>query len=225
MKEHSEEKGRYGLRYQDMTPEELDYYREFWQEPAPDPQFVVTSQSAASARVRMLTGISFSLLLLGLLLALVPLTLSYPQWSLPGLALAALALISLLLTRRRYFSWLRPDGQMPLPRSTSRRLWLPHFLTAVGLLTAVAGSTAVPKIYAETEETLRRNYVLLWQESGMFLVLVGALTYGLVALSLYTAEDTDESILRPTDYAEKQRQKDRGRKNEDFYDSSWLSGR
>ena len=227
MADESVPKGKYGLRYEDMTEEELEYYREFWQEPAPDPQFVVTSHSSATARVRMLTGLSFTVLLLGLLAALTPLILGHLWWALPGLAVAVLALVVLLLTRRRYFRWLRPDGEAPLPRPTSRWLWLPHLMTLVGVLAAVAGSTVVPEIYADAEDTLRRNYVLLWQESGMFLVLLGALAYGLITLSLYTAEDLDESIIRPTDYAEKQREKDRtrGRRDDDFYDSNWLSGR
>lgn len=227
MADDSARKGKYGLRFEDMTPEELDYYREFWQEPAPDPQFVVTNHSSAAARVRMLTGLSFTGLLIGLLVAFTPLFLGHLWWSLPGLVLAVLALVVLLLTRRRYFRWLRPDGERPLPRPKSRWLWLPHILTGVGLLTAVAGSTVVPEIYAEVEGTMRRNYILLWQESGMFLILIGALAYGLIALSLYTQDDTDERVIRPTNYAEKQREKDkaRGRRDDDFYDSDWLSGR
>lgn len=220
-------RGKYGLRFEDMSAEELEYYREFWQEPAPDPQFVVTESSSAEARVRMLTGLSFTVLLLGLLAAGAALLAGAIWWALPGLVVAGVGLVVLLLARRRYFRWLRPDGAAPLPRPKSRWFWVGHVLVAVGLLAAVAGSTLVPEMYAGVDENLRRNYVLVWQESGMFLALLGALAYGIVALSAYSKEDLDESIIRPTDYAEKQLEKDlaRGRKDDDFYDSSWLSGR
>lgn len=227
MAEDSQKATRFGLRYEDMSEEELEYYREFWQEPAPDPQFLITDHSSAQARVRMLTGLSFTLLLVGLLASSPALTTGVLWWGLPGLVLTALALLLLVLVRRRYFAWLRPDGEAPLPRAKSRWFWLAHSLFLAGLLAAVWGSVGVPALNAELDDNLRRNYVMLWQESGMFLILLSALAYGLVALSAYSTEDTDESIIRPTDFAEKLEEKDRarGRRPDSFYDSDWLSGK
>lgn len=220
-----EEPGKYGLRYEDMSAEELEYYREFWQPPAPDPDYTTTEGTVYAARLRMLTGMLFILLLVCLFLAAVPWVLGQPLLSIPGAIATFVTLGCLILVRRRSFSWLRAPGQEPIRSPHSRWFIFAHTLLVLGILATLVSFTVIPVIYAQVDPVLRRNYVILWNEIGFFGLLLAALAYGITALAAYSPADDSEEIIRPTDFEEKYP----SRKDDDdfggFYDSDWLRGK
>lgn len=227
------ENGKFGLRYSNMSEEELEYYREFWQEPERqegEPDYQIPQHTAVNARVRMATGLSFTLLLLGVLGSLIAFSFDNLLASVACGAVVAGALGLLIAVRRRLFASLRIPGQHPVQKNKKAKLfWIPHTLVMLGVIAGIISFTIIPEIYADAEPNLRRSYVLLWNEISMLGLLMGAVFYGVFALAVYTPEDPDDSIIRPTDYAEKQHEKDiaRGRRrdDDDFYDSSWISGK
>ncbi|WP_237243047.1 hypothetical protein [Rothia nasimurium] len=128
-----------------------------------------------------------------------------------------------------------PDSQRG-KRPRSRWYWLPHSLTILAVMLAVASFLVVPAIYSDATPELRRNYVIMWAELAFFFLLFAALLYGIFALSRFTDDDEgDERLMRPTDFAERlyEQELERGtdRKGWDgpgpggLYDSSWISGK
>lgn len=129
-----------------------------------------------------------------------------------------------------------PDSQRG-KRPRSRWYWLPHSLTILAVILAVASFLVVPAIYSDATPELRRNYVIMWAELAFFFLLFAALLYGIFALSRFTDHDDedDERLMRPTDFAERlyeqELERGAGRKGGDgpglggLYDSSWISGK
>lgn len=122
-------------------------------------------------------------------------------------------------------------------RPRSRWYWLPHSLTTVAVLLAVASFLVVPAIYSDATPELRRNYVIMWAELAFFFLLFAALLYGIFALSRFTDHDDedDERLMRPTDFAERLYEQElergagrnggNGPSSDGLYDSSWISGK
>ncbi|WP_237199576.1 hypothetical protein [Rothia nasimurium] len=129
-----------------------------------------------------------------------------------------------------------PDAQQG-KRSRSRWYWLPHSLTIVAVILAVASFLVVPAIYSDATPELRRNYVIMWAELAFFFLLFAALLYGIFALSRFTDHDDedDDRLMRPTDFAERlyeqELERGTGRNGGNgpgvggLYDSSWISGK
>lgn len=122
-------------------------------------------------------------------------------------------------------------------RPRSRWYWLPHSLTILAVILAVASFLVVPAIYSDATPELRRNYVIMWAELAFFFLLFAALLYGIFALSRFTDHDDedDERLMRPTDFAERlyeqELERGTGRNGGNgpgaggLYDSSWISGK
>ena len=110
-----------------------------------------------------------------------------------------------MAVRRRLFAVLRAPGEEAVQRGEHSRWWLlPHLITVFGVGAVIASLTVVPVLYANVGEDLRRNYTVMWAEIGMTALIFAGLTYGMLALAVYTQKDEDERVLRPTDYAERQ---------------------
>lgn len=224
---------RFGLRFEDMSEQDRAYYSAFFQDPAPaegEPGYTVPAHRAVAARVRMYFGLSFTLFVVGLLCTLVPLFTGHLLLAGAGLLVVLVGLFLLIAVRRRRFASLRVPGQAPVAKNKKAKwFWFPHSLVLLGVASAIIAIAVVPYLFAPEDENLMRSHVAMWTEITLLLWLMAALFYGIFALAVYTPEDHDESIIRPTDYAERQLEKDlsRGikRGDDDFYDSSWISGR
>ncbi len=220
--------GKYGLRFADMTAQELEYYRQFWQ-PDRQRQEQAKQQEAArqrqevKARIRMANGLSFTLAAVGLLCTLIPLLAGHLWLAALGAALTLLGIGLLIAIRRRFFASLRLAGQEPTPKNGKAKWFiLPHLCVLAGLVTAVVAIVFVPQIFGSEPAQLIRSHAAMWSEITLLLWLLAALLYGLVALAAYTPEDSDESLIRPSGFEQLYpRQTD----DDDFYDSSWISGR
>lgn len=128
-------------------------------------------------------------------------------------------------------------GSQRSKQPRSRWYWLPHSLTIVAVILAVASFLVVPTIYSDATPELRRNYVIMWAELAFFFLLFAALLYGIFALSRFTDHDDedDERLMRPTDFAERlyEQELERGTVRNSgngpgvggLYDSSWISGK
>ena len=188
---------RYGLRFDQMDPEELEYYRPFWDAPKNTREHTVPDEVSAVLAVRARRRL---LNMMGLMIfaSALPATFAGTLLSLAGVG-------CWVAVRRRLFAVLRAPGEEAVQRGEHSRWWLlPHLITVFGVGAVIASFTVVPVLYANTGEDLRRNYTVMWAEIGMTALIFAGLTYGMLALAAYTQKDEDERVLRPTDYAERQ---------------------
>lgn len=174
---------------------------------------------------RMVRGLSFTLVLLGVLLG-TGLTAPDRPWAwaagsvlvLPGLA--GLAGVQ----TRRHPALRDPDLGDPsaAPQRSRPTLWLvPWSLLLLGAV-PLAGTFAVGPALAGTPRAgLVGEYVGVLVVSGMVLVVAAAIGFALVATVHLTVPDDDDSPLRPTGYAGHSSGGTPGR----LYDSEWIRGR
>lgn len=202
-----QQSGRYGLRFEQMSPEELEYYRPFWDTPKPEDPLTVPGEVAAllavRARRRLLNMLGLILLAVGLATAGAGLFTSTLAATMTGTVLCLAGIFGWVAVRRRLFSALRAPGEGAVRRGEHSRWWvLPHLITAAGVGAIIASFTLIPALYAEAEENLRRNHTVMWAEIGTTAIIFAGLIYGMLALVAYTQNDDDDRVLRPTDYAE-----------------------
>ena len=200
---------RYGLRFDQMDPEELEYYRPFWDAPKNTREHTVPDEVSAvlavRARRRLLNMMGLMILAVGLAIAGAGLFASTLPATFAGTLLSLAGVGCWVAVRRRLFAVLRAPGEEAVQRGEHSRWWLlPHLITVFGVGAVIASFTVVPVLYANTGEDLRRNYTVMWAEIGMTALIFAGLTYGMLALAAYTQKDEDERVLRPTDYAERQ---------------------
>ncbi|RLY94202.1 hypothetical protein EAE32_03025 [Kocuria tytonicola] len=183
--------------------------------PAPSPQERTATTRAAR---RMGRGLSFTVILLGLLvgLGLVAADVWF-GWVL-GVVLVVLGVLGYAVVQ---------TGALPVfqdPGGTARRSWsklwlIPAALLVPGLaclgMAFVVPSWLGPRVPAE----LLDDYILAFVVGGMTMVVGAGLGFGLVATARFTRPDDDDSPLRPTDYAERLREREDGG---DYYDSDWI---
>ncbi|MFW0178594.1 hypothetical protein [Rothia sp. CCM 9418] len=225
--------GKYGLRFDQMDEEELEYYREFWEIPQTpeDTNTVVSEQRLINAKMRMVSGLSFTVILIGLLSTTLGFLSSYLVAIVAGIVIVIVGATILMMARRRYTRLLGTSYRtLHIHRRHKRWFRIAHVLAVLGVLCAIASMSIIPKIFEHEEIALTRSHVVLWNELSLLFLLVAALIYGINFLSVYTPVDDDESIIRPTDYAQQRLAQDLAKDkkrhdDEDFYDSSWISGR
>ena len=107
-------------------------------------------------------------------------------------------------------------------RGSWSKLWLiPAALLVPGLV-CFAVAFVVPSWLGPTVPAdLLDDYVLAFVVGGMTMVVGAGLGFGLVATARFTRPDDDDSPLRPTDYAERLRERER-EDGGDYYDSDWI---
>lgn len=171
---------------------------------------------------RMARGLSFTLVMLGLLIGggLAALGSAW-GWAI-GALLVLPGLVGFAVVQAQLHPALR-DASVPPLRSRSR-LWLvPAGLLVLGAL-LLAGALGAQPLLAGTDRAHQvEEYVSVLVVSGMTLVVAAGLGFGLVAMASFTPVDDDDSPLRPTGYAERLRRPARG--PVDHYDSEWIRGR
>jgi hypothetical protein len=186
--------------------------------PRPDHGSTASPQAAR----RMARGLSFTLVLLGLLLGGGLTTLGHAWGWVVGALLGLPGLAGFVVVQAQLHPALR-DASVPPLRSRSKLWLIPSALLLLGLL-PLAGVFAVQPLLAGTAGAhLADEYVSVLVVSGMTLVVAAALGFGLVAMSAFTPVDDDDSPLRPTGYAERFRRPARG--PGDHYDSEWIHRR
>ena len=176
--------------------------------------------AVARAARRMGRGLSFTLIMLGLLtgLALVAMDMWF-GWVV-GAALAVLGVLGYVLVQTRALPVLRgPD--VPERRSWSK-LWLIPAALLVPGLACVGVAFVVPSwLGPSVPPELLDDYVLAFIVGGMTMIVGAGLGFGLVATARFTRPDDDDSPLRPTDYAQRLRERDRA-EGPPHYDSDWI---
>ena len=127
--------GRYGLRFENMSAEELEYYRPFWEE-KPDPDAVppeLIDHLKVRARRRLVNALSLIAVAVGVTLTLSGMLSSALYLSFPGALAFGAGIFGWVAVRRRLFAWLRLPGESALKRGERSRWWiLPHVLAAAG---------------------------------------------------------------------------------------------
>ena len=127
--------GRYGLRFENMSAEELEYYRPFWEE-KPDPDAVppeLIDHLKVRARRRLVNALSLIAVAVGVTLTLSGMLSGALYLSLPGAFAFGAGIFGWVAVRRRLFAWLRLPGESALKRGERSRWWiLPHVLAAAG---------------------------------------------------------------------------------------------
>lgn len=178
--------------------------------------------ASPQAARRMARGLSFTLVLLGLLLGGGLTALGHAWGWAVGAVLALPGLAGFSVVQAQLHPALRDASVRPL-RSRSKLWLIPSALLLLGLL-PLAGVFAVQPLLAGTDGAhLADEYVGVLVVSGMTLVVAAALGFGLVAMASFTPVDDDDSPLRPTGYAERLRRPSRG--PGDHYDSEWIHRR
>ncbi|MBM7052057.1 hypothetical protein [Rothia sp. ZJ1223] len=218
---------KYGLRFEELSAEDREFFRPFWEEPAPHPNFVVEEQRLVNARVRMATGLSFTLLMVSALVTAL-LALSGFFFTAGATAIAVgISLFLIIAVRRRLFKSLRlPGAPPPAKNAKARWFWLPHLLVIASVFSLITSFALVPTVFADPNPLVTRAWGIFFAELGMFGLLIAALAYGLIALAAFSPHDDDERIMRPTDFAEQLLERDlRKSEGDDFYDSDWITGK
>ncbi|MFF0990143.1 hypothetical protein [Kocuria nitroreducens] len=178
--------------------------------------------ASPQAARRMARGLSFTLVLLGLLLGGGLTALGHPWGWAVGALLALPGLAGFTVVQAQLHPALRDASARPL-RSRSKLWLIPSVLLLLGLV-PLAGVFAVqPLLVGTAGAHLADEYVSVLVVSGMTLVVAAALGFGLVAMASFTPVDDDDSPLRPTGYAERLREPLRG--PGDHYDSEWVHRR
>ena len=183
--------------------------------PAPSPQERTATTRAAR---RMGRGLSFTVILLGLLagLGLVAADVGF-GWVL-GAVLVVLGVLGYAVVQTGALPVFQDPGE-PARRSWSKLWLIPAALLVPGLvclgMAFVVPSWLGPRVPAD----LLDDYVLAFVVGGMTMVVGAGLGFGLVATARFTRPDDDDSPLRPTDYAERLREREDG---DDYYDSDWI---
>ena len=165
-------------------------------------------------------GLSFTVIMLGLLagLALVAMDLWF-GWVL-GAILVVLGVLGYALVQTRALPVFQDPGE-PERRSWSKLWLIPAVLLVPGFaclgMAFVVPSWLGPSVPAD----LLDDYVLAFIVGGMTMVVGAGLGFGLVATARFTRPDDDDSPLRPTDYADRLRERERGTGGT-HYDSDWI---
>ncbi|MFE7630303.1 hypothetical protein [Kocuria sp. NPDC057446] len=190
--------------------------------PRPAPSAARAPAASARAARRMARGLSFTLVLLGLLIG-GGLTALGQAWGWAVGALLALpGLAGFVVVQTQLHPALR-DASVPPLRSRSKLWLIPAVLLLLGLLPLAAVFAVQPLLAGTAGAHLADEYVSVLVVSGMTLVVAAALGFGLVAMASFTPADDDDSPLRPTGYAERLRRPARG--PADHYDSEWIHRR
>ena len=176
--------------------------------------------AATRAARRMGRGLSFTVIMLGLLagLGLVAMDLWF-GWVL-GAVLAVLGVLGYAVVQTRALPVFQ-DPDEPARGSWSKLWLIPAALLLPGLA-CLATAFVVPSwLGPRVPPDLLDDYVLAFVVGGMTMVVGAGLGFGLVATARFTRPDDDDSPLRPTDYAERLRERER-EDGGDYYDSDWI---
>lgn len=179
------------------------------------------SASPRAAR-RMARGLSFTFVMLGVLIG-GGLTALGSAWGWAAGALLVLpGLVGFVVVQAQLHPALR-DASVPPLRSRSRLWLIPSALLLLGTLLLAAVFGAQPVLTGTAREHLVDEYVSVLLVSGMSLVVAAGLGFGLVAMASFTPVDDDDSPLRPTGYAEDLRRSVPAPR--EHYDSEWIHRR
>lgn len=186
---------------------------------AASPSAEARAASSRAAR-RMGRGLSFTVVLLGLLVGLGLIAQgAWLGWVI-GAVLTVAGAAGYALVQTRALPIFR-DPTQPVRRAWSKLWLIPAALLLLGL-GCIATAFVVPSwLGPSVPADLLDDYILAFIVGGMTMIVGAGLGFGLVATSRLTRPDDDDSPLRPTDYAERLRDRDR-RDEGNYYDSDWI---
>lgn len=186
---------------------------------AASPSAEARAASSRAAR-RMGRGLSFTVVLLGLLVGLGLIAQgAWLGWVI-GAVLTVAGFAGYALVQTRALPIFR-DPTQPVRRAWSKLWLIPAALLLLGL-GCIATAFVVPSwLGPSVPADLLDDYILAFIVGGMTMIVGAGLGFGLVATSRLTRPDDDDSPLRPTDYAERLRDRDR-RDEGNYYDSDWI---
>ncbi len=170
---------------------------------------------------RMVRGLSFTLVLLGLLLGAGLAAAGAGRWAAAGLPLVLAGAAGFTAVQAQLHPALRDPGTAPL-RSRSKLWLIPAALLATGAACLAAVFAVGPAPAGTPEGALAEQWVSVLVVSGATLVVAAGLGAGLVATTSFTRPDDDDSPLRPTGYAEALRRRPAASAAE-LYDPGWVS--
>lgn len=185
--------------------------------PRPSPHAPAPPRAAR----RMARGLSFTLVLLGLLLTTGLTALGVDRAWAAGILPVLCGAAGFVAVQAQLHPSLRDPSAAPLRHRS--KLWLvPSALLLLGAAALGGALTVEPALGGTPRADQVAEWVSVLVVSGMTLVTASALGFGLVAMASLTPRDDDDSPLRPTGYAEQARQRRRGG---DHYDSTWIHRR
>lgn len=192
--------------------------------PAPRGDATVASPEARSAASRaarrMGRGLSFTVILLGALVGVGLTAIGLAAGWLVGIVLVFAGILGYILVQSRALPMFR-DPLVPPLRARSRLWLIPSALLLLGCAGIGAAFLVAPVLGGSVPAELLDDYALAFVVGGLTMVVGAGLGFGLVAMALFTRPDDDDSPLRPTDYAERTRHRDR-RTTRNYYDSDWI---
>lgn len=210
---HETERPRYGVR---LPGNETSTH------PAAPPPETPSQYRQVSPRAarRMGRGLSFTVILLGALVGLGLMAIGFAEGWLVGASLALLGALGYFMVQFQILALFRDPDAVAIRRRS--KLWLiPGALLVIGLLVIGASFLVEPVMGRSIPEDLVDDYILAFIVAGMTMVVGSGLGFGLVAMAVLTRPDDDDSPLRPTDYAERARERDRDARPS-YYDSDWI---
>lgn len=208
---HETERPRYGVR----VPGSGNSAHQASPPPETPSQYREVSPRAAR---RMGRGLSFTVILLGALVGLGLMAIGFAEGWVVGASLALLGALGYIMVQFQILTAFRDPDAVAIRRRS--KLWLiPGALLLIGLLGIGASFLVEPVMGSSIPEGLVDDYILAFIVAGMTMVVGSGLGFGLVAMAVLTRPDDDDSPLRPTDYAERARDRDA---RPSYYDSDWI---
>lgn len=168
---------------------------------------------------RMARGLSFTLVLLGVLLGTGLAALGHAWAWVAAVCLVLPGLVGFAGVQAQLHPALRDASARPL-RSRSKLWLIPWSLLLLGLLPLAGTFTVEPALAGTPRADLVGQYVSVLVVSGMALVVAAVIGFALVATVSLTVRDDDDSPLRPTGYAGRSP----GGVLGSHYDSEWIRG-
>lgn len=186
--------------------------------PAPDAE-PRTDPRDVAARRRAVRGLSFALVLLGILLASGMAAMGHPFLGAVGVLPALVGLSGFMAVHLGIPRPLRPTPNPP-PHPGRAWWWLPVTLLAMGLA-AILGAFVADASAPATGS----SWTMFWLVAGATLLTAAGLGFGLVAVSRLSVTDDDDAPLRRVDWSQEypRRYADSPRHPGGFYDSSWIT--
>lgn len=165
-------------------------------------------------------GLSFTVILLGVLVGLGLTATGVAHGWIVGLVLALLGIAGYACVQLQVLPALRDPDAVPV-RSWSKLWFIPAVMLLLGLGCVAVSFLVTPALEETVAPDLVDDYVLVFLVAGMTLLVGAGLGFGIVATAVLTQPDPDDSPLRPTDYAQRTRSRERGRPRT-YYDSDWI---
>lgn len=177
-------------------------------------------QRTIAARRRATRGLSFALIMLGVLMGFGLAALNQALWAIAAVIPAVIGLSGFIAVHLGVPSGLR------LPKNTGPSPGRSWWLAPAGLLVLGIGSLGAAFTTDAGSPETGSPWTIVWLVTAATLLTAATLGFGLVAASRLSVPDDDDAPLRHVDWSREypHRFDDQPRRPGRHYDSSWITG-